>query len=168
MAVSLNVAEFNFKEGRYILYLFEVVTVLDFFPSSSKVEQLHHVDVLVKACTLGMKSEFSGAVKAAHSSFASEGNNVRGSAIGLVKIPVIVGPHLTRLSKASPSLINDERNSFSCANSSNSLVEKWSSTLVLKRSNGLNNHGTNVFAGITLLRNLSLKRCYTTVLFGLV
>jgi len=168
MTVSLNVAKFNFKERRYILYLFEVVTVLDFLPSSSKVKQLYHVDVLVKACALGMESEFSGAVEAAHSSFASEGNNVGGATICLVKIPVIVGPHLTRLSKASPSLINDERNSLFSADSSNSLVEDWSSTLVLKRSNGLNNHGTNVIAGITLLQNLCLKRCNTTIFFGLV
>jgi hypothetical protein len=168
MTVSLDVAKFNFKEGRNILYLLEVITVLDFFPSSSKVKQLHHVDVLVKACALGMESEFSRAVETAHSSFASEGNDVGGTAICLVKVPVIVSPHLTSLSKASSSLINDERNSLSSADSSNSLVENWSSTLVLKRSNGLNNHRANVFTGITLLSNLSLKRCNTTVLFSLV
>lgn len=168
VAVALHIAEFNFKEGANVLNLLKVVTVLDLFPGSAEVKQFHDIDILVKVGALGVQSVFSGGVEATHAGLASEGHHVGAAAVRLVEVPVIVGPHLARLPKAGPCLINNEGDAFPRAQRSKLLVKSRRSHFVFERSNRLNDHCSNVSVRSTLSGDHVLKDLQAASLLSLV
>jgi len=65
----------------------EQVVVLNFLPDSSKVDNIHHINVLVERA---VHSVIHGAVKAAETSVTTKSHEVGATSVCLIEVPVFV------------------------------------------------------------------------------
>jgi hypothetical protein len=88
--VSLNVAELNLEEAARVLHQFKQFSVLDLLPDGTEVDQLNHIDILVKGAAVGVHSVVKSAVEAGDSGVATEGHNISTAAVVSVEVPMLV------------------------------------------------------------------------------
>ena len=97
-----------------------------------------------------VKSVIQCAVKTTDASFSTESYKVGAASVGLTQIPVLMGPHLACLAESGSSLVNDERNALTFANSPNFLVKQGGCLSVAVGCNGFNDNCANISMACTL------------------
>lgn len=87
--VAANIAQFYLKETTCVMDKFEKVIVLNFLPDCAKVNNIHHINVLIELCSV-----VKGTVEATEASVTSECHEISATTISLIEVPILVRPHL--------------------------------------------------------------------------
>jgi len=95
------------------MHKFQQAVILNFLPSGSEVQQIHHVDILIVCAAHWVNSIVKGAVEAAQARVSTESHDIGTATVVLVEVPVLVRPHFSRATDTDLSLINDEWDALS-------------------------------------------------------
>lgn len=94
----------------------------------------------------------------------SEGDDIS----GILEVPVLVSPELTRRTDAGFGLVNNEGNSKFLGSTTDLSVEIWSGHLVIEGSDWLDNDSTDMLARVTALLDNVLVGLDASVLLSSV
>lgn len=123
ITIASNVVKLNLQERTNVLHLLKQISTLNLLPAKAIVKQLNHINILIERSTVGVKTVISRRVETRDASLSTKSDHVGCATIILIQVPVVVGPQLTTLTVARASLIYDEGDTLTSAQSTELFVK---------------------------------------------
>ena len=168
--LSLYAHQLNLKEGAGVANVAEEVLLLDGLPCDTEVQELDHVNILLKSEAVKVavsdlvESAIDSGVEATDAGLASECNDICGCA----QVPVLVCPHLAGCADTGLGLIDHKDDLVILDDLSKSLVEIWSGHFVLKGRDWLDDNRCNILLLIPICDDGIPDLLKASILLGFV
>ena len=142
---SANSLQLDLQEGTGVELIVQQVLVFNDLPYLAVLKKSSEVHVLLERGGLVVQSVLDGRVETRQTTLPAEGHEVWRLSFG--QEPVLVSPVLAGSTHACLCFINNKGDSVSGSKSSKTLEESWSSNLVSKRADWLNDDGSDLAPG---------------------